>query len=255
MKQTIYTLALLLIAFGCKDKAAESQNQDEAEVTPQTETEMNKDTEIRNEGWIVLFDGTNLDQWRGYLSEEMHPEWTIEGDAMAFTPGEQGGKNIITRDKYTNFELSLEWKISEGGNSGIFWGVFEDEKYPEAYQTGPEIQVLDNQGHPDAKAGNGTHTAGSLYDMIAPKEDVTKPAGEWNHCVIEINHATNYGKVTLNDVLLFSFGVHGDKWDHMVANSKFADWEGFGQYHEGHIGLQDHSDKVWYRNIKVRVLD
>lgn len=115
--------------------------------------------------WIVLFDGTSFDNWRGYLTEEMHSEWILEGGAMAFTPGAEGGKNIITKQKFTNFVLSLEWKISEGGNSGIFWGVYEDEKFNEAYQTGPEIQVLDNAAHPDAKVANGTHKAGSLIEQ------------------------------------------------------------------------------------------
>ena len=93
------------------------------------------------------------------------------------------GKNIISKEKYTNFILSLEWKISEAGNSGIFWGVYEDEKFSEAYMTGPEIQVLDNEKHPDSFVGNGIHKAGSLYDLIGyPAEDIY-PAGEWNQCV------------------------------------------------------------------------
>lgn len=253
MKRTVYLFAILIAAWGCKDK--QNENQTEVETTEVAETETEMETENTEEEWMVLFDGTGTDQWRGYLSEEMHPEWVIEGDALAFTPGEEGGKNIITREKFTNFVLSLEWKISEGGNSGIFWGVYEDPKYPEAYETGPEIQVLDNERHPDAKVANGTHTAGSLYDMIAPPEDVTKPAGEWNECILEVDHNRNIGKVTLNGVALFEFAVNGDKWDAMVADSKFADWEGFGKYPEGHIGLQDHSDKVWYRNIKIKRLD
>ena len=140
--------------------------------------------------------------------------------------------------------LSLEWKIAEGGNSGIFWGVYEDPKFSEAYQTGPEIQVLDDERHPDAKQGNGTHVSGSLYDMIGPSEKVVNPAGEWNLCEISINHNTNQGSVNLNGVNIVNFPVHGEGWDALVANSKFKDWEGFGAYPTGHIGLQDHGDKV-----------
>ena len=205
--------------------------------------------------WEWLFDGASMEHWRGYLSDEMYPEWTIEDGAMAFTPGSKGGKNIISKNQYTNFILSLEWKISEGGNSGIFWGVHEDASFPEAYQTGPEIQVLDNERHPDAKVGGGTHTAGALYDLIAPSADVTKPAGQWNLCVLEVNHKANRGKVSLNGTELFTFPVHGSEWDQMVATSKFKAWEGFGKFQTGHIGLQDHSDKVWYRNIKIKKLD
>jgi len=250
MKKIIIAVLISSTFFACKDQAKEVAV--EAEQTTETVEEkvMEKDSD-----WITLFDGTSFDNWRGYLSEEMHPEWTIEDGAMAFTPGEKGGKNIISKDQYTNFILSLEWKISEGGNSGIFWGVHEEAAFTEAYQTGPEIQVLDNEKHPDAKVGEGRHSAGALYDMIAPPSDVTKPAGGWNLCVLEVNHKTNQGKVTLNGTELFTFPVNGTDWDNMVANSKFKDWEGFGKFQTGHIGLQDHSDKVWYRNIKIKNLD
>lgn len=247
MKQILMILSCTLILMGCKEKATETQTQEETTAEAMTE-ETPKEAE-----WTMLFDGTSLDQWRGYGQEEMHPEWTIEEDgSMLFTPGETGGKNIISKDTYTNFVLSLEWKISEAGNSGIFWGVHEDEKFAEAYQTGPEIQVLDDEKHPDSFRGEGTHKAGALYDMIAPKEGAVKPAGQWNLCVIEVNQDANKARVSLNDVELFTFPLHGPDWDAMVANSKFADWEGFGKYRTGHIALQDHSDKVWYRNIKIK---
>ncbi|GAB5401644.1 MAG: DUF1080 domain-containing protein [Aureisphaera sp.] len=249
MKKLILLLTLFVWVVGCK----ETPNKQEAQETETTETVA--ETTPQEEEWTVLFDGSSFDNWRGYLSEEMHPEWSIQDDgSMLFTPGEEGGKNIISKETYTNFVLSLEWKISEGGNSGIFWGVHEDEKFKEAYETAPEIQVLDDEKHPDSFVGEGTHKAGALYDLIAPKEGAVKPAGEWNLCEIEINHATNQGKASLNGVELFTFPVHGPDWDAMIADSKFADWEGFGKYQTGHIGLQDHSDKVWYRNIKIKEL-
>ncbi len=241
-------LIVLLIAitfFGCKNE----KDQEKKEMEKEVEVEVTQEND-----WVMLFDGTSFDNWRGYGSETMHPEWTIEGDAMAFTPSKEGGKNIISKGTYTNFMLSLEWKIAENGNSGIFWSVHEDAKFPEAYQTGPEIQVLDNNGHPDAKVANGTHTAGSLYDMIACPTETINPAGEWNWCVIEINHDTNLGKVRMNGKEVMTFPVHGEEWDKMVENSKFNGWEGFGKFRTGHIGLQDHSDKVWYKNIKIKEL-
>jgi len=247
MKKILLTILVCGTFIACKEKTKE--------VALETEDTMEEKVTATDSEWITLFDGTSFDNWRGYLSEEIHPEWTLEDGAMAFNPGEKGGKNIISKDQYTNFILSLEWKISEGGNSGIFWGVHEDESFPEAYETGPEIQVLDNEKHPDAKVGEGRHTAGALYDMIAPTTDVTKPAGQWNLCVLEVNHNTNQAKVTLNGTELFTFPVHGADWDQMVASSKFKDWKGFGKFHTGHIGLQDHSDKVWYRNIKIKSLD
>jgi hypothetical protein len=248
--KSVILALIVLMGVSCKEKVKE-----ETAETELNTTSAEKEENMEEQDWIILFDGTDFDNWRGYLAEGMYDNWTIEEGAMAFTPDEDGGKNIITKDKFTNFILSLEWKISEGGNSGIFWGVHEDEKFPEAYQTGPEIQVLDNMKHPDAKVGDGLHTAGALYDMVKPSEDATKPAGEWNHCVIEINHNTNRGDVTMNGTKIVSFAVHGPEWDAMVANSKFKDWEGFGKYRTGHIGLQDHDDKVWYRNIKIKKLD
>ncbi|MBT8259248.1 MAG: DUF1080 domain-containing protein [Bacteroidia bacterium] len=232
----------------CKDKETKTEEK-EVEKTMVVEKTETKDSE-----WISLFDGTNFDSWRGYLYDGMYPEWTIDGKAMKFTPSKEGGKNIITKGTYTNFVLSLEWKVSEAGNSGIFWGVHEDEKFSEAYMTGPEIQVLDNERHPDAKVAEGTHKAGSLYDMIACPDEHVNPAREWNLCVLEINQDENIGKVSMNGTEVMTFPLHGEEWDKMVAKSKFKDWEGFGKYRTGHIGLQDHSDIVWYRNIKVKKL-
>jgi len=248
MNKFIVLLFALILFSACK------QNNKQVEKMAIEMEDTKPKGDLEELGWVVLFDGTNFDNWRGYLKEEMHPEWTIEGDAMVFTPGEKGGKNIISKDKYTNFVLSIEWKISEGGNSGIFWSVFEDEKFPEAYHTGPEIQVLDNAKHPDSFVAEGTHKAGSLYDMISCPDNIINPAGEWNLCVLEVNHKTNLGKVTMNGTEVMTFPVHGEAWDEMVANSKFKNWEGFGKYQTGHIGLQDHRDKVWYRNIKIKEL-
>ena len=245
MKSFIYLLVALVMIVSCKQKKENPVVEEKTvEVVEKHSTEE----------WITLFDGTSYDNWRGYLAEGMYPEWTIEEGSMLFTPGEKGGKNIITKEKFTSFILALEWKISEGGNSGIFWSVFEDKAFKEAYHTGPEIQVLDNERHPDAKANPKYHQAGALYDMVQPAHDVCKPAGEWNECVLKVDHKSNSGSVTLNGTVIVEFDVHGEKWDAMIANSKFKGWEGFGKYQTGHIGLQDHSDKVWYRNIKIREL-
>ena len=246
MKKLFFLAIITVVSISCKNKAKES-TKSEAKIDKEAGVETTDD-------WVYLFDGSNYNHWRGYLDENMYTEWTIEDGAMVFTPSEEGGKNIITKDTYTNFILSLEWKISEGGNSGIFWSVFEDPKFSEAYQTGPEIQVLDNERHPDAKANPKYHQAGALYDMVQPEHDVCKPAGEWNLCVLEVNHETNQGSVTLNGTKIVSFPVHGDAWDNMVENSKFKGWEGFGKHQTGHIGLQDHGDKVWFKNIKIKTL-
>ncbi|WP_379952845.1 DUF1080 domain-containing protein [Dokdonia sp. R78006] len=252
MKRTIYIAAVALMAFACK-------NETKTTVVDIRSGEGNtfsiggkKIADPSDK--VVLFDGSNLNAWKGYGTDGMHDNWTIEDGAMAFTPGEEGGKNIITKNTYKNFELNLEWKVSEGGNSGIFWGVKESTEFKEAYETGPEIQVLDDERHPDAKVANGTHKAGSLYDMIKPADGMINPAGEWNKVTLYINHDSNLGKVSLNDKEAYTFPVNGEEWDAMVAKTKFADWKGFGKYQEGHIGLQDHGDKVWYRNITIKEL-
>lgn len=248
MKQIIYIAAIAILVLSCKEKQAEKTiEKQDAAVTPPAAQKI--------EEAIVLFDSSNLDAWKGYGTDTMHEEWSIEDDSMVFTPNDEGGKNIITKKTFKNFILDLEWKISEGGNSGIFWGVHESPEYKEAYETGPEIQVLDDARHPDAQVANGTHKAGSLYDMIKPADGMIHPAGEWNRVKLMVNHDTNVGKLSLNGKLAYTFPVNGEKWNAMVENTKFADWPGFGKYQEGHIGLQDHGDQVWYRNITIKEIN
>ena len=244
MKSLICAFVIFVIIVSCKQK---KENTSSKENTIETVNE-------KSEEWIVLFDGSSFENWRGYLSNSMYSEWSIEDGAMVLSPGEIGSKNLVTKEKYTNFILSLDWKISEGGNSGFFWGVNEDDKLPEAYQTGPEIQLIDNERHPDAFVNPKFHQSGALYDMVEPMHDVCNPAGEWNECVLEIDHNKNYGKVILNGTLVAEFPVHGEEWDKLVSNSKFKDWEHFGKYQTGYIGLQDHGNKVWFRNIKIKKL-
>lgn len=246
MKKLIYLSAFALLALtACKEKAEKTEEPvaEETVETPQPENE-----------WITLFDGSNLDSWHAY-NGEAPTQWKIEGENLVFTPAEnqQGSQNLVTNETFENFELSLDWKISEGGNSGIMWAVQENDSLSEPYLTGPEIQILDDERHPDAKAGT-THRAGALYDMIAAPEGVVKPAGEWNSYVITIDYENNKGVVVLNDTEVVSFPVSGPEWDAMVAESKFADWPLFGKSQTGHIALQDHGNMVTFRDIKIKKL-
>lgn len=252
MKKIILFTISAITFLGCKDKVIENTTFNKLDKISSNTMDTSFDEE-----WIVLFDGSSFDNFKEYLKDGVSDNWKIEDNAMVFYPPKEREKreafNLVTKNSFTDFVLSLEWKISEGGNSGIFWGVKEDESLPEAYQTGPEIQVLDNEKHPDAKAGT-THQAGSLYDMVAPLKDVTKPVGEWNTCIITVNHKTNSGNVVLNGEEIVVFPVNNPEWKAMVANSKFATWSDFGKYPTGKIGLQDHGDMVSFKNIKIKKL-
>ena len=230
MKRLVYLLVVITI-FGCKKDNA-----------PKVV-----------DGWTILFDGSDYNQWRGFQKDEVPQEWSIENGAMVYTPSNEGGKTIITKKKYTNFVLSLEWKIGKGGNSGIFWGVSNEDKYSVAYQTGLEVQVRDNEIAPDTLV-LPKHRAGAIFDVIAPKKDVAKAVGQWNTCVILVDYEANNAKVTLNEELILDFPLQGQEWDEILSQSKFRDWEGFGAYQTGFIGLQDHGNNVWYRNIKIKEL-
>ena len=202
--------------------------------------------------WVSLFDGKTIDKWHGYNKEGVPSQWQVEDGSIVLTAG--GAGDLVTNDEYEDFELELEWKIAEGGNSGIMYHVVEDKKYNATYLTGPEMQVLDNERHPDAKQGkNGNRVAGSLYDMLPPSDpSAYKPAGEWNKAklVIKDGKATHY----LNGKKIVEYPTSGPAWDKMVADSKFATWEAFGKSSKGKIAIQDHGDKVWFRNIRIREL-
>jgi hypothetical protein len=216
-----------------------------------------KKSEI-DENWIILFDGTSTDEWRGY-NKETFPEtgWSVvDGELMVQGSGRGeagGGGDIITKRKFRNFELSLEWKTSEGGNSGILYLAQEIAGEP-IWKSAPEMQILDNERHPDAKLGkDGNRQAGSLYDLIPAVPQNTKPAGEWNHAKITVYKGTVIHWQNGENVL--EYHLWTDDWKNMVLESKFKDYEWFlNTAEEGHIGLQDHGDDIWFRNIKIREL-
>ena len=250
MKNLLSVVVLTLLLMGCKEKVKKAEEKVDDAIA---KTEM----EVPNNEWTVLFDGKSFDGWHEYRKEGVSENWKIEEGAMVFyPPKERKDKesfNLISDNEYTDFVLSMEWRIAEAGNSGIFWAIKELPELGQPYETGPEIQVLDNDKHPDGKNGT-SHQAGALYDMVSPSEDVTKPIGEWNLCEITINHKTNTGIVVLNDVEVVNFPVNNPEWKEMVSKSKFADWEHFAKYTTGKIGMQDHGDGVSFRNIKIKEL-
>lgn len=210
--------------------------------------------EEKKEGWKLVFDGKTTKGWRGY-NKQTFPEkgWDIS-DGSIHCQSKGGGGDIILDQKLTNFELQLDWKIAEGGNSGIFIFGRELEGKP-VYFSAPEMQVLDNERHPDANFGkNGNRKAGSLYDLIPANPQNAKPAGEWNHIKIVAQNA----KIEFwqNGAKVVEFTMGTDEWKKMCADSKFKDWPEFvnNNAKEGYIALQDHGDNVWYKNIKLKVL-
>jgi len=249
-KLGLMLLAAAITTISCKNSEPEnsenSKENKEMEVTAKPTS---------NSQWQELTTGDINDHWKGYNRDSI-TQWTSSNGTLHFVPkeGRSESENLITKETYTDFELSMEWKISEGGNSGFMWAVVEDKDLGEPYLTGPEIQVLDNEKHPDGKNGPNRH-AGALYDMVAPSENVTKPVGEWNSVVLKIDHKANKGSVTQNGVKIVEFPVEGEGWDELVKNSKFADWERFGKSKSGHIALQDHGNEVWFRNIKIKKLN
>ena len=199
------------------------------------------------EGWQLLFDGSDLSQWRNFKQPELNPGWKAENGALKLsTPG---AGDILTKASYSNFDLLLEWKIAEGGNSGIL--IMVDELGQYIYSHAPEIQILDNERHSDNKIDS--HRSGSLYDMVAAHNSSFKPAGEWNQ--VRIRLKDDFLQIWQNDVNTTSIVIGSSTWDKLLAASKFASWVGFGDVKKGHIGLQDHGDTVWFKNIKIKELN
>lgn len=245
MKKSILTicttLAILLIAIPSFSKKVNTLTKKE-----------------KQQGWTLLFNGENFDGWRRCNGTEMPPNWVIEDDAMKVLlgegkkPGHPSGGDILFADKkYTNFELSVDWKASKAANSGIFYYVREVPRKP-IYYAAPEIQVLDNKDATDNKIDS--HLAGSLYDMLPADPKTVHPAGKWNTCVIKV--VNGKATVTMNGTLVVTYSHWTKEWDELVENSKFKKFEGFqeGISKEGFIGLQDHGYPVWFRNIKIREL-
>lgn len=235
---------------------------------------------VDKDGYITIFDGKSTEGWRGYGKDNLPGRWSIDNGALKFLGAgggeaqEKDGGDIIFAHKFKNFILELEWKVAKGSNSGIFYLAQEVEtKNKEGnpvmqpiYISAPEYQVLDNANHVDAMAGkDGNRQAGSLYDMIPAKPQNARPYGEWNKTEIIVSKGTVFHKQ--NGETVVEYHLWTPQWTKMLEDSKFSperwhDGLAFellnncgGPNREGYIGLQDHSDDVWFRNIKVKILD
>lgn len=207
-------------------------------------------------GFKSLFDGNTTKGWHAYNKKGIGAAWQVVDGTLHFNAafkdasGNRDGGDIVSDNVYNNFHLKLEWKVAEGGNSGIMFNIQEDVAYKHPWYTGPEMQVLDNARHPDAKIPK--HRAGDLYDLISCSSETVKPAGQWNEA--EILFTGTQLQFILNGQTVVSSSYGDDTWRALVAGSKFKNMPAFGTFSSGRIGLQDHGDHVWFRNIRIKQL-
>lgn len=263
MKKLIRNLNLCLVAgamlttFACGSGAktdsttsADSVKTDSV-ATPPVPVMNQLSAEEAQNGWKLLFDGKTLDGWRSFQNDSLKA-WAVEDECIAKVGD---GNDIMTKDEYENFELKLEWKISPEGNSGVFYHVVEGN-HKTTYETAPEMQIIDAATGRYAAGGSSPVTdkqkSGANYDLHPVDKDYTKPVGEFN----EVHIICNNGKVQyfLNGNKTADFEMWTPEWNKLVKESKFGKMKGFGEAKKGYIAMQNHGDKVWFRNIRIKVL-
>jgi hypothetical protein len=199
-------------------------------------------------GWTVLFDGTSTDAWKAYGKDAQLSScgWLVEKGTLRAAPEAQTKCDLATKETFRDFDLELEWKVSPGGNSGVMYDVAESDK--PSYHTGPEMQVLDDGGHPDGK--NPKTSAGSLYALVAPVGKSLKPVGEWNQArlVKKGAHVEHW----LNGTKLLEYDLGSPALTALIAESKFKDMPRFAKEGQGRLVLQHHGQEVWFRNVRVK---
>jgi hypothetical protein len=261
---SLLMVVTFLFAVSCTGGQKKSDDSSESSEKQATVEEIAGPNELtgaeQEEGWMLLFDGETSEGWRGVNKDHFPAGWEVVDGTLHCKESGQGeagaedGGDILYDQKFSNFVLKFDWKISEGGNSGVFYLGQEVEGEP-IWKTAPEFQVLDNERHPDAMLGkDGNRKAASLYDLIPADPQNTKPAGEWNSAEILVYDGTVVHKQNGETVL--EYHLWTDDWNELVADSKFPDlnpdWANVAK--EGYIALQDHGDAVWYKNIKIREL-
>lgn len=229
-------LALLLLPLGILPLASSAAQGGSAKSA----------TAVAPSGWHSLFDGKTTKGWHGFKTPgKMSAGWTVEAGAITRSgPAD----DIVTDKMYANFELNLDWKISAKGNSGIIYRI--DPKSEVTYMSGPEMQVLDDDGHPDGKST--LTSAGADYGLYPAPRGVVKAVGEWNsvRLIVNGNHVEHW----LNGTKVVEYELGSADWTAKVKASKFAAWPGYGKAKAGYIGLQEHGARVWYRNIRIKEL-
>ncbi len=197
-------------------------------------------------GWMLIFDGVSMEGWRGYNREDLPGGWQAEDGTL--TRAARGGDIIYGAKQFVDFDLRIDWKVQEGGNSGVFYRA--EEGVNAIFKSAVEMQVLDDANHVDGRSP--LTSAGAVYGLYPAPRGVVKPAGEWNSARVIARgpHVEHW----LNGVKVGEYELGSPEWNALLAGSKFVEWPEFGTSLRGYIGLQDHGDQVWYRNIKIREL-
>ncbi|NJL74929.1 MAG: DUF1080 domain-containing protein [Saprospiraceae bacterium] len=206
----------------------------------------------QSEGWELLFDGTSTSLWRGYNRDTLPITWQAQDGKFSLLPGEGSG-DIITKEKYSNFEFQTDFMLTDSANSGILYFV-KEEADKTIWQNAPEYQLLDDATYIQMYGAEQMkkHLTGDNYDLQSAPASYLKPIGTWNTAKIVVNN----GKVThyLNGNKTIEYEVNSESFKNLVANSKFKEYPNFAQAKEGYIGLQDHGHPIYFKNIKVRKL-
>jgi len=246
-------LVLAAVIFGAcdsKKNGAEDQGEGNAAATAETVSDNQLTEAEKAEGWKLLFNGQNMDGWKTYKSKE-NDSWEVVDGMLHCKPDSLAKKraDILTVDQYTNFDLTFDWKVAPGDNSGVIYRATEE--FDEPYLSGPEYQVIDDKGYTSKLTE--TQTSGSNYDMhAAPNNKSINPPGQWNtgRIVANGNHVEHW----LNGTKAVEYEINSDDWKKRKAGSKWNDAKGYGIAPQGHIDLQDHGGEVWYKNIKIKTL-
>lgn len=258
MIKQLGVVAFAAIFASCGGSATKADEKKNDTATAKNDVMVNTlSEEQKADGWQLLFDGQSTKGWHKYGGKPVGTAWKIADGALYLdtTVKEnwqiKDGGDIITDEEFENFHFKMEWKIAKDGNSGIIFYIHEDTaKYQWPWMTGPEMQVLDNDGHADGKIPK--HRAGNLYDLIASTKETVKQPGEWN--LAEIKCLNGKLDLILNGESQVSTTMWDDNWKKLVAGSKFKTMPDFGTYKKGKIGLQDHGNTVWFRNVMIKKL-